>query len=92
MFCFLGKFATSKAGHDKDKLYVVVAEQDGFVYLSDGRLKPYANPKKKNKLHIRIINRHVGGELLERLVRREGVTDEQIQYEIKQYQKTGGMG
>ncbi len=87
MFCFLGKFATSKAGHDKGKIYVVVAESENYVQLSDGHLKPYASPKKKNKRHIQIINCHVGGGLLGRLVKQEGVTDEQIKYEIKQYQK-----
>ena len=35
----IGQFAVSKAGHDKGTLYVVVAREGDFVYLSDGRLK-----------------------------------------------------
>lgn len=42
-----GQFAASCAGHDKGVLYVVVAEEGDFVYLSDGRLKKPEKPKKK---------------------------------------------
>jgi len=85
-----GNFATSKAGHDKDKCYVIVREEGDFVYLSDGRLKTLASPKKKRKKHIQIINRTVSDELLTRLLGIENggmdiVRDEEIRYEIKQY-------
>ena len=29
----LGEFATSKAGHDKDRLYMIVGEEEEWVYL-----------------------------------------------------------
>ena len=35
----IGQFATSKAGHDKNMLYVVVAEEGEFVALCDGQRK-----------------------------------------------------
>jgi hypothetical protein len=41
----IGQFAVSKAGHDKGTLYVVVAREGDFVYLSDGRLK---TPQKRS--------------------------------------------
>ena len=44
----IGQFAVSKAGHDKGTLYVVVAREGDFVYLSDGRLKTPQKPKKKS--------------------------------------------
>ena len=53
----IGKFATSKAGHDKTKLYVIMNEDLEYVYLVDGDLKPLDKPKKKRKKHIQIINR-----------------------------------
>ena len=53
----IGKFATSKAGHDKTKLYVIINEDSEYVYLVDGDLKPIDKPKKKSKKHIQIINR-----------------------------------
>ena len=44
----IGSFVTSKAGHDKGRLYVVLAEMKDSVLLADGRLKTVASPKKKN--------------------------------------------
>lgn len=52
-----GLFAISKSGHDKDNLYVIVREEDEYVYVADGKIKLIDNPKKKNKKHIQIINK-----------------------------------
>ena len=52
----LGEFATSKAGHDKDRLYMIVGEEGECVYLCDGRLRGVEHPKKKKKKHIQIIH------------------------------------
>ena len=51
-----GELATSKAGHDKDRLYLVVKEDEENVYLCDGRLRGVEHPKKKKKKHIQIIH------------------------------------
>ncbi len=47
----LGEFATSKAGHDKDRLYMIVSEEEEWVYLCDGRLRGVEHPKKKKKTY-----------------------------------------
>ena len=39
-----GMLAWSRAGHDKDTLYVIVKTEGEYVYLSDGRLKPVEHP------------------------------------------------
>lgn len=52
----IGELATSKAGHDKDRLYMVVGEEGECVYLCDGRLRGVEHPKKKKKKHIQIIH------------------------------------
>ena len=51
----IGELATSKAGHDKDRLYMIVGEEGECVYLCDGRLRG-VDPKKKKKKHIQIIH------------------------------------
>ncbi len=81
----LGKFATSKAGHDKKQLYVIVATEGDFVSLCDGRLRTLANPKRKCLKHIQIINKTVEDALLQKLVNHEKITDEEIKYAIKHY-------
>ncbi len=83
----IGSFAISKAGHDKGSCYVIVGEEEDFVYLCDGRLKKLQPPKRKRKKHIQLINRTVNSELLKKFT--EKITDEEIKYEIKQYLKQG---
>lgn len=80
-----GHFATAGAGHDAGTLYVIVREEDRYVYLSDGHLRTIQHPKKKNRRHIQIINRTVKDDILERLLNKEDVFDHEIKYAIKQY-------
>lgn len=81
----IGQLAISKAGHDKDTLYVVVGQERDFVYLCDGRLKTPEKPKKKRLKHVQPINRMVDGDLLKRLQSGEKVYPEEIKYALKQY-------
>lgn len=78
-----GQLVTSKAGHDKGTLYVIVAQEDDFVYLCDGRLKTPEKPKKKRLKHIQPMNATVGGELLKKLQSGEKVYAEEIKYALK---------
>jgi ribosomal protein L14E/L6E/L27E len=55
----VGRIVISKAGHDKDCVYVVIKERDSFVTLVDGAKRTFYNPKKKNKLHIMNTNSFV---------------------------------
>jgi len=52
-----GMFAVSKAGHDKNELYIIMKAEGEYVYLIDGRLRTLAKPKKKKCKHIQIIRR-----------------------------------
>ena len=81
----VGRFAVSKAGHDKAKVYVITAVEGDFVYLCDGCLKTLAKPKKKRIKHIQFVNAQVPRELLERLESRALVRNEEIKYAIKTY-------
>lgn len=79
----IGKFATSKAGHDQSKMYVIVAEEGDFVYVCDGKYRTIDKPKKKRKKHIQIIDCTVDKELFDKLINKEKIMDEQIKYAIK---------
>lgn len=81
----VGRFAVSKAGHDKAKVYVITAEEGDFVYLCDGCLKTLAKPKKKRTKHIQFVNAQVPQEMLERLESGALVRNEEIKYAIKTY-------
>lgn len=80
----IGKFATSKAGHDKKKLYIIIKEDDEYVYLVDGDLKPLDKPKKKSKKHIQIINR-VDENIQNKLELKQIIYNEDIKRAIKLY-------
>ena len=80
----IGKFATSKAGHDKTKLYVIIKEDLEYVYLVDGDLKPLDKPKKKSKKHIQIINR-VDETIQNKLETKQIIYNEDIKRAIKLY-------
>ena len=81
----IGRFAISKAGHDKGSLYVIVAEEGDYVYLADGRLKSPDKPKKKLKKHIQPVYESVEQKLVEKLTSGEKVMPEEIKYAIKCY-------
>ena len=80
----IGKFATSKAGHDKTKLYIIINEDLEYVYLVDGNLKPVDKPKKKSKKHIQIINR-VDETIQNKLETKQIIYNEDIKRAIKLY-------
>lgn len=80
-----GKFATSKAGHDKGRTYVVIGEDGERVLLCDGRTKTLASPKQKNIRHVQMTSHTVDTDLLERLLMNQKVFDEEIKYAIQKY-------
>lgn len=55
----IGMLAKSKAGHDKNSIYVIINADETYVYLVDGILKTIDNPKRKKRKHIQIIKRQV---------------------------------
>ena len=79
------KFAVSKAGHDKDSIYVIIKEEADMVYLADGKLKPLEKPKKKNKKHIQIIKK-LPKEITE-VFTQENFRNEEIKRAIKLYRR-----
>ena len=45
----IGWMAASLAGHDKNKIYIIIEETDDSVILVDGECRPFAKPKCKKK-------------------------------------------
>lgn len=79
-----GMLARSKAGHDKDQLYVIIKADPEYVYLVDGKYRPLQKPKKKNQKHIQVIKR-VSGSLQEKIKNGAIIIDEEIKRELKEY-------
>ena len=90
-----GFLASSKAGHDKGKVYVIIKEDAEYVWLADGKIKKVANLKKKSKKHIQIIKYFNNEEMQSKLLKGKEVSDLEIMMVLKKYKKqqmsdTGG--
>ncbi len=54
--------AVSRAGHDKDVLYVVLAQEGSYLWET-GKRRSLASPKKKKQMHVQLIT-HLPESLL----------------------------
>lgn len=48
----LRQVVRSKAGKDRGGFFVILAEEGGFAYIADGRLRKVEKPKRKNARHL----------------------------------------
>lgn len=48
----IGSVVRSVAGHDKGDWFLVVATEEGYAYVSDGKLRKVEKPKKKKLKHL----------------------------------------
>lgn len=76
--CRKGFLARSKAGHDAGKVYIIVETTSEYAFLSDGKLREMANPKKKKWKHLQMIN-------IEHSI--EEMDDAQIRKILKEYNR-----
>lgn len=77
----VGMLAASKAGHDKDSLYVIIREDGEYIYVADGRVRTVERPKRKNKKHIQLIKKKKLPEP------ENGFDDLEIKRIIKEYRR-----
>lgn len=80
------KLARSKAGHDKDDVYVIISEDEIYVYLANGKNKTLSLPKKKKKKHIQPIV-HLPKAVEEMLAKDAPMSDEGIRTILSVYNK-----
>lgn len=79
----------SLAGHDKDRIYVVLGEQGQDLILSDGRYKLIDHPKTKRKKHVQLI-KHFPNLIRETARDFEKWDDDNIKKVISLYHKEEG--
>lgn len=79
----IGRLVVSTAGHDRDTSYVVLSQEERFVYLSDGKYHPIEKPKKKSIRHVSVYKAYVQDELYKRIINKEEIFNHEIKYAIK---------
>ena len=77
----VGMLATSKAGHDKDSVYVIIREDGEYIYVADGKSRTVERPKRKNRKHVQLIKKKRMSEP------DKGFDDLEIKRVIKEYLK-----
>lgn len=80
----VGYLVKSLAGHDKERIYVIIKEQGEYVYLADGKYRTMDKLKRKNKKHVQLI-RCQDENLTRKLNNQEPIQEEEIKRFIKQY-------
>ncbi len=81
------EFAKSLSGHDKDRIYLILAKEGRFAYLADGTAHTRERPKKKNEKHYQVI-KHIPDEIRRRLEANEPPQDEQIRLAVRDYERS----
>ena len=51
----IGMLARSKAGHDKDNIYIIINADSTYAYLADGKSRTLERLKKKKWRHVQLI-------------------------------------
>ena len=74
----IGILAKSKAGHDKNQIFVVIACDDEYVFLADGEKRPVCRPKKKRRKHVQLI----------KCIHVEATDDASIRKTLKEYERS----
>ena len=82
----LGYFAKALCGHDKDKVYMIVSEEEDRVALCDGTSRPLGRPKYKNKKHVQLIRSEKTAAVFTSLME-SGEADRLIREEIRAREK-----
>ncbi len=77
--------AISRAGHDKDTVYVVIDSDDTYVWLVDGKRRTLENPKKKKQMHVQMI-KHLPLEVLEQM--KSMTLDAHVRKVLKSYNRS----
>ena len=80
----IGCFATSLAGHDKCKVYIITDIDMEYIYLADGKYKLIEKHKKKKRKHIQITDIKDSNIQLKQNSNKK-IINEDIKRAIKQY-------
>lgn len=78
-----GQIVTSKAGRDKDRIFIVIDIVDEqYVLIADGDLRKVDKPKKKKVKHLAKHNK-ISQEVKNRIDRNEKITNLILRRELE---------
>ena len=85
MDTIIGRYVWSKAGRDKDELFIIIdIVDDNHVLIADGKLRRISNPKKKKLKHLNITQR-VAEEVSDAVIMKKKLIDSDLQNAVLKY-------
>ncbi|TCT14089.1 hypothetical protein EDC18_107158 [Natranaerovirga pectinivora] len=81
----IGQIIKSKAGRDKDRLFVIIDIKGEYVYLVDGNLRKLEKPKMKKIKHIQPTN-NIVESIQEKIINDQKILNAEIRKTIQLFQ------
>ena len=73
-----GDLVLSKAGRDKEKIFLVIEVENGFAKIVDGKMRKVKTPKKKSIKHLQTVLSAKYYNLAEKIQKGESVGNKRI--------------
>lgn len=85
----IGRIVKVLRGREQDQYAVIIGLlDDRFVWIADGDKRKFAQPKKKNLLHLRLFD-FVSGEVAGSISETGRVTNGKLRYAICKFLESG---
>ena len=81
----IGQIIKSKAGRDKDRLFVIIDIKGEYVYLVDGDLRKLEKPKMKKIKHVQPTN-NILESIREKIITDQKILNAEIRKTIQLFQ------
>ena len=85
-----GALVRSRAGHDKDRVFLIIGESSEYVTLVDGEIRTFRKPKCKLKKHVQIIH-DKDEQQRKKQIEETGLTDEAVRELLQCYERKGQL-
>lgn len=79
-----GQLVKSKAGHDKNEVFLVMQVDPVYLYLVDGKRRRIEKPKRKKKKHVQITN-IIAKDIANKIHNGEMLTNAHIRNSLKAF-------
>jgi len=81
----VGQFVKVIRGRDQEKYAIIIGiVDDRFVWIADGNKRKFDQPKKKNLLHLQLLN-EVSREVANSIQESGRVTNSKLRYALNKF-------
>lgn len=85
-----GDVVESRAGHDRQQLFVVLGIEGEYVFIADGKSRTLEKPKKKKRMHLNACPTKQDIEM-KALVQGEQITNAALRRHLKWVEEAMGL-